>query len=107
LDDYLDVLEFVEAEGLIDHVDPVQYTIRLLVPPGSALLERPAIRPFLGSLDQASFTYRWAHPDLRMDHLRRAVSLTVEEATRAEEDPAITFVRVRELAETMAGPGAP
>jgi radical SAM superfamily enzyme YgiQ (UPF0313 family) len=103
LDDYLDVLEFVEAEGLIDHVDPVQYTIRLLVPPGSALLDRPAVRPFLGPLDQASFTYRWTHPDLRMDHLHRAVSLTVEEATRVEEDPAITFFRVRELAETMAG----
>jgi len=103
LDDYLDVLEFVEAEGLIDHVDPVQYTIRLLVPPGSALLERPAVRPFLRPLDQASFTYRWAHPDLRMDHLHRGVSLTVEEATRVEEDPAITFFQVRELAETMAG----
>ena len=49
LEDYLDVLEFVEAEGLIDHVDAVQYAIRLLVPPGSALLTRPAVRPFLGS----------------------------------------------------------
>ncbi len=103
LDDYLDVLEFVEAEGLIDHVDPVQYTIRLLVPPGSALLERPAIRPFLGPLDQASFSYRWTHPDPRMDRLHKSVCRMVEEATRAEEDPAVTFVRVRESAEAMAG----
>ena len=103
LDDYLDVLEFVEAEGLIDHVDPVQYTIRLLVPPGSALLERPAVRPFLGPLDQASFSYRWTHPDPRMDRLHGSICRMVEEATQAEEDPAVTFVRVRELAETMAG----
>ena len=27
----------------------------------------------------------------------------VEEATRAEEDPAVTFVRVRKLAEPIAG----
>ena len=40
IDDYIDVMDFVEAEGLIDNVDPVQYTIRLLVPPGSLLLER-------------------------------------------------------------------
>src|SRR5437870_3131587 len=40
LADYFDMLDFVEAEGLIDHVDPVQYSIRLLVPPGSALVER-------------------------------------------------------------------
>ncbi|MFQ5520929.1 MAG: CUAEP/CCAEP-tail radical SAM (seleno)protein, partial [Candidatus Methylomirabilia bacterium] len=42
LQDYLEMLEFVEAEGLIHHVDPVQYSIRLLVPPGSKLLESPA-----------------------------------------------------------------
>ncbi|MBI3990064.1 MAG: radical SAM protein [candidate division NC10 bacterium] len=103
LDDYLDVLEFVEAEGLIDHVDPVQYTIRLLIPPGSALLSRPAIRPFLGLLDQASLSYRWTHPDPRMDHLHQAVSAAVEEATRAGEDPAVTFDRVRALAYAARG----
>src|SRR5206468_3057998 len=52
LADYLDLLDFVEAERLIDHVDPVQYTIRLLIPPGSPRLSRPAIHPFLGALDQ-------------------------------------------------------
>ena len=62
LNDYLDVLDVVEIEGLVDHVDPVQYTIRLLIPPGSMLLDRPAIRPFLGPLDQAAFSYRWSHP---------------------------------------------
>ena len=41
LDDYLELLDFIEAHGLIDHVDPVQYAIRLLVPPGSLLLEHP------------------------------------------------------------------
>jgi radical SAM superfamily enzyme YgiQ (UPF0313 family) len=43
LDDYLDLLDFLAAEGLIDHIDQVQLSIRLLVPPGSLLLERPAI----------------------------------------------------------------
>ena len=98
LADYVDMLEFVETEGLIDHVDPVQYSIRLLVPPGSKLLERTAIRPFLGSLDQASFFYRWTHPDPRMDRLHKEVCATVEEAARAGEDAWITFHRVRALA---------
>jgi hypothetical protein len=95
LDDYLDVLEFVEAEGPIDHVDPVQYTIRLLVPPGSALLDRTTIRPFLALLDQASFSYRWTHPDPRMDRLHGSICRMVEEATQAEEDPAVTGPRAR------------
>ncbi len=98
LEDYLEVLEVVKAEDLIDHVDTVQYTIRLLVPPGSLLLERPAIRPFLGPLDQASFHYPWIHPDPRMDHLHKDISAMVEEATREGEDPAVTFERVRALA---------
>jgi radical SAM superfamily enzyme YgiQ (UPF0313 family) len=95
LDDYLDVFEVVEREGLIDHVDPVQYAIRLLIPPGSMLLERAAIRPFLGRLDQAAFSYRWTHPDPRMDALHQAVTQLVEEASKADEDPAMTFQRVR------------
>src|SRR5262249_21184093 len=37
--DYLEVLDFVAAHGLVEQVAPVQYSIRLLVPPGSALLD--------------------------------------------------------------------
>ena len=103
LDDYLDVLDFIETEGLVDHVDPVQYTIRLLIPPGSMLLVRRARHPFLGPLDQAAFSYRWSPPDRRMDHLHQDVAAMVEEATRAEEDPAVTFCRVHALASAAHG----
>jgi radical SAM superfamily enzyme YgiQ (UPF0313 family) len=99
LDDYLEVLSFVEENGLIDHVDPVQYTIRLLVPPGSYLLDRPAMKPYLGKLDQALFSYRWTHPDPRMDQLQREVSALVEKDTQAGLDPGLTFYRVQALAE--------
>ena len=44
LDDHRAWLDFLAAEGLIDHVDPVQYGLRLLVPPGSLLLETDALR---------------------------------------------------------------
>ena len=98
LDDYLDVLDFVEAEGLIDHIDPVQYTIRLLVPPGSGLLLRPAIQPFLEGLDQAALTYRWKHPDPRMDELHQAVSSLVEQASDRSDDSVFVFRRVKALA---------
>jgi hypothetical protein len=107
LEDYLDILEFVRAEGLVYHVDPVQYTIRLLIPPGSSLLARPAIRPFLGPLDHASFSYRWTHPDPRMDRLHRAVSGLVEEAMRADKDPAVIFDSGRALAYAVSGGEAP
>jgi hypothetical protein len=104
LDDYLDILDWVAREDLIDHVDPVQYSIRLLVPPGSALLGTPAMAPHLRSLDHASLTWRWTHPDPRMDRLHAEVSALVKEAARAHEHPASTFDRIRELTLGMAGP---
>jgi radical SAM superfamily enzyme YgiQ (UPF0313 family) len=101
LEDYLDMFEFVEREGLIDHVDAVQFTLRLLVPPGSALLTRDAITPYLGPLDQAAFIHRWTHPDPRMDLLQREASRLVEAA--AAEDAATIFYRLKALAYSTAG----
>ncbi len=112
LDDYRDILDFVETQGLIDHVDPVQYSIRLLVPPGSLLADSPAMRPHLGPLVEADFYYRWTHPDPRMDRLQEMVAGLVAEAARRGEDAAVTFGRVRALADQAAGlaglqPGRP
>lgn len=103
LDAYREMLDFVEAHDLIGAVDPVQYAIRLLLPPGSLLLSRPGIHSFLGDLDPAAFSYRWTHPDGRMDALHGEVSALVAEAARSSQDPAVTFVRVRELAALHAG----
>ena len=102
-EDYLEMFGLVESHDLIDAIDPVQYTIRLLIPPGSALLSRPEIHEFLGPLDQAGFQHRWTHPDPRMDPLQRAVSAAVEEAARTDDDPAVTFDRLRGLAYRAAG----
>jgi radical SAM superfamily enzyme YgiQ (UPF0313 family) len=98
LGDYLDMLAFIEENGLIDNVDPVQYTIRLLVPPGSYLVNHPEMTKHMGPLDQAAFSYRWAHPDPRMDRLHKEVSALVEKDVTEGVDPGVTFYRVWSLA---------
>ena len=103
LDSYLYILDAVESTGLIDHIDPVQFTIRLLVPPGSSLLTQPCIQPYLGALDQESFTYLWTHPDPRMDELHKAVTVAVESGSQVGEDAFVTFHRVRNLAYAAIG----
>lgn len=103
LDDYREMLDFVEEEGLIDHVDPVQYSLRLLVPPDSLLAGSPAMRPYLGPLVERDFSYVWTHPDPRMDRLQAEVAALVAEAAARAEDAAVTFGRVRALAEAAAG----
>ena len=98
LADYLEVLDFIEANALIDHVDPVQFSIRLLIPPGSWLAEHPATLPYRGQLDETALTWTWSHPDPRMDRLQREVARLVESDATDELDPATTFIRIRELA---------
>jgi len=103
LDDYRAILDFVETEGLVDHVDPVQYSIRLLLPPGSLLLQSGALAPHLGPLVEDRFHYRWTHPDPLMDALQASVESLVAEAAKRREDPAVTFGRIRALADAVAG----
>lgn len=103
LDDYINLLECISAEKLIHNIDPVQYSIRLLVPPGSALLTHVGMEPFLGPLDQASFTYRWTQLDPRMDELQERVSGAVEQMTQSQETTLAIFERVRELAYAARG----
>ena len=98
LDDYCEVLNFIDANELIDHVDPVQYAIRLLIPPGSLLADHPETLPHRGELDEAAFAFRWKHPDPRMDDLYKDVSQLVAKDSQAGEDSAATFYRVMELA---------
>jgi hypothetical protein len=93
------MLSFVDANGLVDQIDPVQFTIRLLIPPGSLLAEHPETLPHRGELDEAAFTYRWTHPDSRMDQLHKDVSRLVTEDTESEADTADTFYRIQDLAQ--------
>jgi radical SAM superfamily enzyme YgiQ (UPF0313 family) len=101
LDGYLELLETLEARGWLGQVDPVQLSIRLLVPPGSLLEQDPAFSA--GVLDEEALTWRWAHPDPRMDALQRRVAALVEAAAAAHEDPVETAGRVKALALAAAG----
>ncbi len=103
LTDYEELLDFVESEKLIDFVDPVQYTIRLLIPPGSLLLNSSAMKPYLGPLIQELFHYTWIHPDRRMDQLQRDVAEVVEHAAVSPQDPHITFHQIRLLTDSALG----
>ena len=86
LDDYLFMLRWIREQDLIPHVPAVQLSIRMLVPPGSALLEDDDASEWRGSLDAAHFTYRWLHPDPRMDVLQQQVARIAELAGHAQAD---------------------
>jgi radical SAM superfamily enzyme YgiQ (UPF0313 family) len=105
LADYRQMLEWIRLRGLIPHVPAVQLSIRLLIPPHSALLDGGARPDWLGPLDGANFTYRWSHPDPRMDRLQQEVAALVEMA--GDADVYHTFRAVEKLASDLAGEPAP
>jgi radical SAM superfamily enzyme YgiQ (UPF0313 family) len=69
LDDYIELLTVIAEQGLIDHVAPIQLAMRLLIPAGSKILDVPEIDEVLEGFDEAALTYRWTHPDPRVDRL--------------------------------------
>jgi radical SAM superfamily enzyme YgiQ (UPF0313 family) len=106
LSDYRMLLSFIERHALIDHLDPVQLVIRLLLPPGSLLLNHAEMRPHVGALDAERFTYGWTHVDPRMDRLQKDLSALVEKAALDGEDQRLTFDRIVSRTDHLAGPAA-
>lgn len=105
LDDYRDLCDVLLREGWAPGVDPVQLGIRLLIPPGSALLDARGDRPWLRELDAAELTWAWEHPDPRMDRLQAEVAALVER--RADDDPLEVIREVRALAWAVDGSSPP
>jgi len=103
LESYITLLNFFEERRLIEQIDPVHFSIRLLVPPGSALLDTLDSPQWLGELDSAAFTYRWRHPDSRMDALYEKVAALVERAERAKASPIETFFHIKAMALATSG----
>ena len=78
------LLDFVIAHDLVANVDPVQYSIRLLLPPGSLLLEDPEVRAVLGPYDASALSHPWrsAHPGV--DELQAELAAVVEAGGEAD-----------------------
>ena len=86
LDDYLFMLQWIRDQGLITQVPAVQLSIRMLVPPGSALLSEEDSEAWQGTLDAPNFTFQWQHPDPRMDALQQQVARIAELAGQYEAE---------------------
>ncbi len=103
LESYITLLNFFEDRRLIEQIDPVHFSIRLLIPPGSALLASPDSKLWLRELDAAAFTYKWQHPDPRLDALHQKVASLTEEAELAKSNTIETFFHIKALTLSIIG----
>lgn len=99
--------ELIHREGLEAAVDPIQLTIRLLVPPGSLLTGELRADGRLGPLDPAALTHTWEHPDPRLDELQQQLAAQVEAAAEAGEPAEVTHAALRRLVWAVTGEQPP
>jgi radical SAM superfamily enzyme YgiQ (UPF0313 family) len=102
---YCDLVDTIADLDLVDHVAPIQLAIRLLVPEGSRLLELDEMRRHVGAFDAKTLTYRWSHPDPRVDALHGEVEALV--GSRLTADRRATFDAISRLAHERAGAAQP
>jgi len=105
-DDVHDLLRFVAEHDLVANVDPVQYTIRLLMPRDSLLLDLPDVAARVGAYDADRGVYPWTADDPALDDLQLRLAALVE--SRLTEDASLVEV-YREVCEAadLAPPTIP
>ncbi len=102
-DGLADLVEFVIDHDLVDNIDPVHWTIRLLIPDGSLLLDHPDLAGHLDGYDADLLGWQWhaAHPGL--DELQRDLARSVEDAVIAGTDGRETFEQLSRKIARVAG----
>ena len=96
---YCDLLNVIGELGLVEHVPPIQYAIRLLITASSRLLELPSIQALIHPFDEAALVYPWHHPDPRVDQLQQDVIALVQRAEKAGQSRSAIFANIWQLAQ--------
>jgi radical SAM superfamily enzyme YgiQ (UPF0313 family) len=97
-DGYRDLLRLIVELDLVDHIAPVQLTLRLLVPEGSRLLDMPDLRSVLRNFDAEALVYPWDHPDPALDRFALALHRVVLEEQKRQSPRRRIFGRLWEAA---------
>ncbi len=107
LEGYCELLTRIAELGLIEHVAPIQFAIRLLIPAGSRLLELAEIRTMVGEFDETALVYPWANDDARLDELCGGIQELALRGHKREDARRAIFSRVWALAHAAASLTAP
>ncbi len=105
-EDVFAVLDLVARCDLVGNVDPVQYAIRLLVPPGSLLVTSGRLEGRLDDYDDEHLGWTWRAPDPRLDDLHQELSALAERAATEQWPAQECYDAVRDAAVAVLGLGA-
>ncbi|HVA16947.1 MAG TPA: CUAEP/CCAEP-tail radical SAM protein [Candidatus Dormibacteraeota bacterium] len=106
LESYIELLEVLRENGLVENVAPIQLAIRLLIPAGSRLLELSEVRALVAPFDESAMVYPWKHSDHRVDTLSQELQQIVHAGEKLNQSRSRIFERIETSARRAAGASA-
>lgn len=99
------IVEFIDLHRLWEATDPVQLTIKLLLPEGSLLETHPEVTPYLTEYDPALLTWRWEFADSETGSLQGRLDSIASAASDCGEETVATLEAMRDAIAAAAGFG--
>ena len=103
ISNYIDLLNKIAELKLIMSVNPVQLSLRLLIPSGSRILELPKQETCITDFNPASLGYTWVHRETEVDVLQENIRSWTEQAESEGLSRLEIFNGIRRIALSAAG----
>ena len=102
-DDVARIFEFIDGNDLLGATDPVQMSIKLLIPKGSLLEDHPAVTPYLDRYDHDALTWRWHFADPETEILHKELESIAANASDCGQESAETLDEMRDAVGRAVG----
>ncbi len=101
--DIKELFDFVINNNIVGNVDPIQFSIRLLVPHGSLLLQNDVTKDcFLSPLPNSPLSYEWVSPYSELEILQQELT-KLAAASSCGESPVAIFDKSLQLVCNILG----
>ena len=73
LNDLSNIVNLIEKYKLRETVDPIQLTIKLLIPKHSLIIKKPEINKYLGNYEKNSLSFKWDYENNDVEKLQSSL----------------------------------
>ena len=101
-DQLQDLFEQLNRLDLVEAVAPIQLGIRLLIPPGSRLLELEEVRGMVSPFDAKALIYPWKNRNAAIDRLCEDLQEIVASSEKLKRGRTVTFEKMWQAANHAA-----
>ena len=102
-DHVVDLFRFIDRHDLGSSTDPVQLSIRLLIPRGSLLEGHPAVTPHLRTYDSGALTWSWDFANGETELIHKELEKIAADASDCGQDFSATLDEMRSVVARVTG----